>query len=108
MLVRPVSVGSRGPDAKHDPRPLMVPEALADGREKVVTHPQIRLGRRQRHLLCGHERAQPIDRMVVSMALVDAGVGDEQSLCAEPKTDALRYAGQHGGTGGTRGAVENP
>ena len=69
---------------------------------------QIRLRRRQRHFHGRHQRAQPIDRLIVEMAVVDAGIGDEEALRSEAEPDALGYAGKPGGERRPDGAVENP
>ena len=51
---------------------------------------------------------EPIDRMVVEMAAVDAGIGDEEALRAEPKPDALGNAGKFCGQRRPCGAIEDP
>ena len=94
MLVRPILVGMRGADAERDPRPGASLEPFGDAGERCVGQMQIRLGREERHFHGGHQRAQPIDRLIVKMAVVDAGIGDEQALRSKPKPDALRYAGK--------------
>src|SRR5271155_5024286 len=42
------------------------------------------------------------------MALLDAGIGDEEFLRAKPEPDALRYSGEQAGKRRAGGAVENP
>ena len=46
--------------------------------------------------------------MIVEMAAVDAGIGDEEALRAEPEPDALGDAGKLCGKRRPCGAVENP
>src|ERR1700728_5204314 len=46
--------------------------------------------------------------MVVEMAAVDAGIGDEEALRAEPEPDALGNAGKFCGQRRRCGAIENP
>ena len=108
MRVGPILVGMRRADAERDPRPRIGLEFLADRRERCFGQTQVRLGRRQRHGHRRHQRAQPVDRLVVKMAIVDAGIGDEEFLRAEPEPDALGDAGEPGGQRRANGAVENP
>src|SRR5580698_7807144 len=46
--------------------------------------------------------------MVVEMAAVDAGIGDEEALRAEPEPDALGNAGKFCGQRRPCGAIEDP
>lgn len=46
--------------------------------------------------------------MIVEMAAIDAGIGDEEALRAEPEPDALGDAGKFCGERRPCGAVENP
>ena len=108
MSVRPVLIGMRGADAERNPWPGERIEFTGDGRERLVGQPQIRLGRGQRHFRRRHQRGEPTDRLIVEMAMVDAGIGDEEALPPEPEPDALRYAGKFCGERRPRGAVEDP
>ena len=81
---------------------------VADRRERCGGHRQIRFRRRQRHVHGRHQRDEPIDRLIVEMALVDAGIGDEMPLRPETKPDALGDAGKRRGDRRTNGTIENP
>ena len=106
--IRPILVRMRGADAEHDPRPQMRFVPFIDVGERRGGHRQIRLRRRQRHVHGRHQRDEPIDRLIVEMGLVDAGIGDEKSLRPETKPDALGDAGERRGDRRPNGAIEYP
>jgi len=98
----------RGADAEHNPGPRARSVFAADRGERFGGYVQIGLGARQRHVHCRHQRAQPVDRLVVEMAGVDAGIGDEETLRAEPKPDTLGNAGEFRGERRAQRAIEDP
>ena len=106
--IRPILVRMRAAHAEHDPGPRMRFVLFADRRERRRGHRQIGLRRRQRHVHGRHQRDEPIDRLIVEMVLVDAGIGDEKPLRPETEPDALGDAGKRRGDRRTEGAIENP
>jgi hypothetical protein len=83
-------------------------EPLTDCRKRSARNGQRRFGRWQRNLHLGHQRPQPIDRVIMEVALIDSRIGDEQRLSSQAKTNTLGDPGERSSDSRPQGSVQHP